>query len=335
MHRREFLSASGGVSVTVAGIAGGVAGRTTAAPATSESQQAVQEEPVRADDLVSRWPLRSGFEDTAGDNDASVALGDPAFVSGERDALSLRGEDGLRVSRGGHGELSRTGRDTGPVSLSLWTYFDASSGGRPFGDSDRARHSIYRNDTGLRVIGHPGPNPGAVRIGASVSPFGGSAASGYAVPEDERPALTTETWHHLVIVVVPDSALRIFVDGERVFREESMDGYSAPNDEFWTDVTLGSLYGGDPERWGNLMDGRLSDVRVYGAELSASDVTQIYADTTTGPARFDDGDGVIQAPEILRLISAFNDPGSDVTAQEVLAAIGAYNEDGRWSSVRN
>lgn len=49
-------------------------------------------------------------------------------------------------------------------------------------------------------------------------------------------------------------------------------------------------------------------------------------------ARFDDGDGTIQAREVLRMISAYNS-GTDVTAREVLAVIDAFNRDAGWSSV--
>ena len=52
-------------------------------------------------------------------------------------------------------------------------------------------------------------------------------------------------------------------------------------------------------------------------------------------AAFDDGNGAIEAREVLRVIAAFNDSDDDRVqeARTVLAVIGEYNGDGRWANV--
>jgi len=96
------------------------------------------------------------------------------------------------------------------------------------------------------------------------------------MPEGDNVVVSIGTWHHLTVVCESESFVRIYIDGEIAFEDNSMDGYSEPSSEFWSDVTIGSWYGGNPEYWGNLLDGKLADVRIYESELSDEEISQIY-----------------------------------------------------------
>jgi hypothetical protein len=60
----------------------------------------------------------------------------------------------------------------------------------------------------------------------------------------------------------------------------------------------------------------------------------VVADAGSGlAARFDDGDGIIDAREVLQVIEAYNDDGSDLVVQDVLRVITEYNAEQQWENV--
>jgi len=231
---------------------------------------------VAEDELISRWPFEENFEDGVGDNNATVVEGSPTTgdYSG-RTATSFDGDVAMRVSRGEHDELSLLSTDDGPFSISMWVLFDSETGGT-LGDQETPSHSLIRNDTGYRLSGGQAEDSDEIDIHFSVSPYGNGGANGYNMPEGDNVVVSIGTWHHLTVVCESESFVRIYIDGEIAFEDNSMDGYSEPSSEFWSDVTIGSWYGGNPEYWGNLLDGKLADVRIYESELSDEEISQIY-----------------------------------------------------------
>ena len=236
--------------------------------------------PVAEPDLVSRWTFRSGFEDEVGGHDGAVVNGAPTVGTfGGRPAVAFEESDAVRISRGGHGELSRLCSDCGPSSFSMWVYFDAQAGdGGTWDGRDRPTHTLLKNDTGYRFVGRPADGSG-VELRFSISDFGDSAASGYGLPDGTSITVPTGEWHHFGATVEPGSSVTLYVDGEERFSDGSMDGYSDPNRDFWSDVTVGSAYGSNPERWVNTLHGKLSDVRIYATGLSDDEMGRIYANT--------------------------------------------------------
>ena len=99
------------------------------------------------------------------------------------------------------------------------------------------------------------------------------------MPDDVQIPLAVREWHHLSFVFNSTEYVRIYLDGERVFADDSMDGYNDAATDFWPDVTVGSWYGGNPEEWANLMNGAISDLRIYDTGLSPDEVSRIYANT--------------------------------------------------------
>lgn len=239
-----------------------------------------QNEVVADDEIVSRWPLQDSLADAVGTHDLSNPRGDPTFTTEEnRDAIALTGDVALRASRGGHEELSQLGTDSDGLSLSLWVYFDTVNGGTPAEDSDTGYHSLIRNDTGYRVVGQPVSAEDAVNIRFSISPYGDSAAEGYRMPDDTDVLVPVGEWHHVGIRAAPNSFVEIFVDGISEYVDENMSGFSDPNEDFWTDVTIGSWYGKNPEEWDNLLNGKLADIRLYGTPLSPAQHGQVFDNT--------------------------------------------------------
>jgi hypothetical protein len=247
--------------------------------------QANGNQPVLERELVGHWPLVDSLNDSAGSHDLTAPRGSPQFVSKSgRNAVSLDGDDALLASRGGHGQLSQLSKGGDGLTISLWAFFDQPTGGNPFGDSDTAFHAIVRNDTGYRVAGIPAPAEDAVNIHFRVSPYGNAPANGYGMPDDSEVLIPIQEWHHLAIRAVPESSVDIYVDGVLEFSDENMTGYNGPSDDFWSDITIGSWYGGNPEEWANLMRGGLSDVRIYGTPLSSERISEIVNNTSSEPS---------------------------------------------------
>jgi len=239
--------------------------------------------PVASEKLLARWQLESGFNDSVGGHDATVDQGNPQTGKfAGRKATSFHGSVGARISRGGHGELSLLGEEEGPASFSFWVYFDSAEGGRPYDSDDTASHTLIRNDTGYIITGSPAENANGVDIGFRISSNGSSPHQKYGMPDSDNVVVSTEAWHHIAVTVEPKNTLQIFVDGERRFSDDSMQGYSEPASDYWSDLTLGSWYGGNSPRWANILNGKLADFRIYRTRLSPQQVTQIYNNQTEG-----------------------------------------------------
>lgn len=234
---------------------------------------------VARDDLVSRWPFRDGFDDVAGGNDAAVATGDPEITTFEgRPCASFDGDAALRVSRGGHGDLSLTAPDDPTYCITMWVNFGAETGSEPLGGTGTPRHTLFRNDTGYRLLGRHTESTEGVSLRFSISPYGDSAANGYGMPDRDAAIVPLDQWHHVAVRVTPGERVQIYVDADPVF-EDRMDGYSDPNSDFWTDVTIGGTYGGNPEEWAHFLGGYIADLRVYQPGLDGDGIRQVYENT--------------------------------------------------------
>lgn len=235
---------------------------------------------VAEDELISRWPFEESFEDGVGDNDATADLGNPTIDTyANRDAVEFSAGNALRISRGGHGNLSLMGSDNGPSTFSMWVYFDSETGdGNTWDGRDEPYHSILTNDTGYAINAIPSSTDGSVDLRFGINGTG-SSESGYSIPESEYITATISEWHHFAVIANPTESVDIYLDGEQVFSDDSMNGYNNPNDDFWTDLTVGGKYGGNPEEWLNIMDGKISDLRIYETGLSADDISNIYNNT--------------------------------------------------------
>jgi hypothetical protein len=201
-------------------------------------------------------------------------LGSPEFGTfAGKDAVALGGDDAIRVSRIEHNELSLVGQDANPFTIAFWVYFDEKTGSRPFNSGGTASHTLYHNDTGVRINGRSAEN--GVRVRCRISPYPPDDANPYRMNEGQGPVVPLNEWHHFAFVVDPSDSLQIYLDGELSFEDNAMDGYNNPSREGWSDITIGSWYGGDPEEWVNLLQGKLSEMRVYGTALSNSQISRI------------------------------------------------------------
>lgn len=241
------------------------------APASSSTQSP-------NDQLISRWPFNTNLTDSVGDNSASAPLGSAEFGTfAGKNAVVLDGDDAIRVSRSEHDELSLVGQDASPFTITFWVYFDEQTGSRPFNSGGTASHTIYHNDTGVRINGRPAEN--GVRVRCRISPYPPDDTNPYSMNDGQGPVVPPNEWHHFAFVVDPSDSLRIYLDGELSFEDTAMDGYNNPSSEVWSDITIGSWYGGNPEEWVNLLQGNLSEVRVYGTALSNSQISRIAEGT--------------------------------------------------------
>jgi hypothetical protein len=96
---------------------------------------------------------------------------------------------------------------------------------------------------------------------------------------DGEMTVSTDEWHHIFFVVSPQESLTFYLDGEERFHEDSMGGYSPTVPDRWADETIGGAYGGNPPDWFFLMDGHVSDLRIYDTALTDEQITRIYANT--------------------------------------------------------
>ncbi|WP_135805590.1 LamG-like jellyroll fold domain-containing protein [Halorussus marinus] len=253
-------------------------------------------DPVAGDQLLARWPLRDGLGDSVGGHDASVDRGDPTSDTfAGRSATAFHGDVGARISRGDHGELSLLGRNDGACSFSTWVLFDTDAGGRPYDSGETAVHTLLRNDTGYVITGAPAEDADGVDIGFAIRDVGASAAQKYTMPDGDNVVVSTGEWHHVAVVVDPTNSVRIYVDGDREFSDDSMDGYSEQNSDYWSDLTLGSWYGGNPAKWANILNGKLSDFRIYETGLSESQISRIHEAGATGESNSDELSAPISA----------------------------------------
>ncbi|WP_157884791.1 LamG-like jellyroll fold domain-containing protein [Halorubrum aethiopicum] len=254
----------------------------TQAETETETETETQAEtPVAGEDLISWWPFSQNVNDTAGDNDASAPIGNPQIETvADRTAVRFDGDDGLRVARGGNEpELSLLDRNDGPASITMQVYFAEPTGSQPFEGTGTPRHSILRNDTGYNITAKGESGDSSVNLRFGVRPYSDTPSRGYSMPDDVQIPLSVQEWHQISVVFNSTKYVRIYVDDERVFADDSMQGYNNAASDFWPDITIGSWYGGNPEEWANLMNGAISDLRMYGTGLTAEEISQIYTNT--------------------------------------------------------
>jgi len=294
-YRRDVLRSVAAAGVGFAGI---TAGKTVGAQTDST---------VARDRLLVRWPFTSGFEDVVSGADGRAVHGEPTVGTYDgRAAVRFDGDDGLQVGDGSDNpELSIVQRGFGPASFGGWVYFDRDEGGNQRGDS--ADHHILRNDGEYTLRANPNTgNSDTVELEFGTSGLGGG--EGYTTREhtDGEMEVAVGQWHHFFFVLEAGDYLRFYLNGERQFVDDEIDGYSPRVTDYWSDQTIGSWYGtGNPD-WYNLLVGKLSDLRVYRGELSDSEIATIYergGGTVGGP---DDGgiDGALTG----RMVTPNGDP---------------------------
>lgn len=240
---------------------------------TAEGEDETTDGIVAEDLLISRWPLQSDLRDTAGDNDASAERGTPAFGSFDgRRAVSLDGDVGVMIERGENPELSIMARDGGAVSVGAWVYFDEGTGNRDANGSE-ARHHILRNDDEYNFQALPTQNENTVELSFSTD--------GYATRKntDDEMWVSTDEWHHFMYVIEPASSLSFYVDGEKRFRDDAMNGSAPTQTAYWSHETIGSWYGTNDPTWYDLMRGKIADLRIYDTGLSEQEVAQVHVNT--------------------------------------------------------
>lgn len=243
---------------------------------------------VRADDLVARWPFGEGFEDTVGNADGAAEYGDPSVGTFDgRSAVRFEGDDGMQVGAGSDNpQLSIARRDNGPATVVGWVYFDQSEGGKPNGE--QASHHLLRNDAEYVFAGRPDTGDSeTVRLSFRTGDNGGGTVYSTEDHVDGELDVSVGEWHHVAVVLDPANAIRIHVDGELRFSDDEMDGYSPQNTNYWSHQTIGSWYGTGSPDWYDLLVGKISDLRVYHAELSASEIDQIQTGSGGGSPAFD------------------------------------------------
>ncbi|OYR84569.1 hypothetical protein DJ71_08700 [Halorubrum sp. E3] len=243
---------------------------------------------VRADDLVARWPFAEGFGDTVGNADGAAEYGNPSVGTfGGRSGVQFDGDDGMQVGSGSDNpQLSIARRDNGPATVVGWVYFDRSEGGKPNGEE--ANHHLLRNDAEYVFAGRPDTGDAeTVRLSFRTGDLGGGVVYSTEDHVDAELDVSVGEWHHVAVVFDPANAIRIHVDGEVRFSDDEMDGYSPRNTNYWSHQTIGSWYGtGNPD-WYGLLVGKLSDLRIYRAELSAGEIDQIRTESEGGDPAYD------------------------------------------------
>ena len=133
---------------------------------------------------------------------------------------------------------------------------------------------MFANEAGSTFRGGPADDS-SVDINFGVAKWGD--ATGYGTGDTQINVQTGE-WHHITVVATPTESVVIYINSEERFSDNSMEGYS-DNRDFWTDITIGGGYSGNPEEWINMMDGKISDLRIYGTALSEEQISQIYTNT--------------------------------------------------------
>ncbi|QOS12718.1 putative secreted glycoprotein [Haloferax gibbonsii] len=224
---------------------------------------------VAQDQLISRWPFEEDLADTVGDNDASAAIGEPEFDSyAGRSAVRFDGDLGVMINEGENPELSLMAAENAGSSFGGWIYFDAETGGHPNGDN--TRHHILRNDAEYNFTAVPTDNVDSFQFQFS--------SDGYNTREttDGEMTVPSEEWHHFFYVLVPESSIRFYLDGELVFEDTTISASAPTETAYWSHETIGSWYGTGNPTWYNLFVGKMADLRIYDTELSGDEVTQIY-----------------------------------------------------------
>jgi hypothetical protein len=224
---------------------------------------------VAEEQLISRWPLEEDLGDVVGDNDATADIGEAEFGSyAGRAAVRFDGDLGVMVNEGENEELSLMDSENSGSSFGGWVYFDAEAGGNPNGDN--TRHHILRNDNEYNFTAVPSDDLESFQFR-----FGSDGYNTSDVSEGEL-TVSSEEWHHFFYVIVPESSVRFYLDGELLFEDTDMDASASTETAYWSHETIGSWYGtGDPT-WYDLFVGKMADLRIYESDLSDDDVAQIY-----------------------------------------------------------
>ncbi|SEH61433.1 PKD domain-containing protein [Halopenitus malekzadehii] len=246
---------------------GGTIGTVGVAPVAADNHI------VRADDLIAHWPFEDGFNDVAGGHNAESADGDPQLSSfNGRDSVYFDGDDALRISRGGNEELNLMASNRGPVSFSFWFYPEESDNG-----------TIYIHETGMniRTIETESDNEVGIEFNVRDNPSWADGQEAYSM--SETPKISLNQWHYIGVIADSTNFVRMYIDGNSVYSDNNMQGKNDHYSSFWVDITIGNWYGGNPEEWGTgtgALNGKVSDFRIYEGELSSSEISQIYQNTS-------------------------------------------------------
>jgi plastocyanin len=301
-------------------VIGGTVGSAGVAPVTADSHI------IRGDDLIAHWPFEGGFNDVAGGHNAESADGDPQLSSfNGRDGVYFDGDDALRVSRGGNEDLNLMAANRGPVSFSFWFYPEESDSG-----------TIYIHETGMNIRTIETESDDTVGIEFNVRDNPSWADGQVAYSMSETPVISLNQWHHIGVIADSTNFVRMYIDDDSVYSDNNMQGKNDHYSSFWVDITIGNWYGGDPEEWGTgsgALNGKISDFRIYEGELSSSEISRIYENTSgnqEGSDQEDSGQTKDASGEVVATIEytpsapetgervAFNASGSETPNGEIV-----------------
>lgn len=195
--------------------------------------------------------------DSAGSYTGTLA-GSATFVSGgvSGNALSLDGAAGSYVDMG----TSFPGFTSGDFSFSVWINSTATSGSMVFSKHQSTVMSGYF--LGIGTTGDPYGSPGKAYF------YGGTFPGGEVTTTS---SVNDGTWHNVVATYVAGDTMRIYFDGVL----EATKGSPAINANS-ASFLAGGLNSNTLVPTGNFI-GLIDDMQVYGAALSASEVSWLYA----------------------------------------------------------
>lgn len=257
----------------------------------SNTTVAQSQEMVRAEDLIAHWPFEDGLQEQINGIDVERQYGRPTTGEfGDRSAVQLDGNDGLQVGNGDENpELSFVERGDGPTTITGWIYFDQKKGGKP--NSPPAHHHILRNDAEYTIRAIPVEDiESTVELRFGISDLGGGESYNSLDRTTDELYLSTNKWYFFSIIVNPESFLKCYINGNIVFTDENMNGYSPRITNYWSHQTIGSWYGtGNPD-WYDLLVGKISDLRIYNTGLSNQEINQIYTNSSHSSDSSSDGE---------------------------------------------
>lgn len=233
---------------------------------------------VAESELISRWPFRSSYADTAGGNDISIDRGTPDLgTHNGRPSVALDGSVGMMIDPGTNAELSIMAPNQGGSSIGGWIYFDRTTGSR-HPKNNVPPHTIFRNDAEYILTGQPAGNEVELKLTIMSQVEGVKYTTDNHVTDEM--IVPTNQWNHFMYVIDPQSSIEFYLNGVKQFEDNNMPGYSPNASQYWSHETVGSWYGTRSPDWYKLMIGKISDLRIYDTGLSGNQVAQIVANTS-------------------------------------------------------
>jgi prepilin-type N-terminal cleavage/methylation domain-containing protein len=213
--------------------------------------------------LVGHWPLDEGsdviFNDISGyGNHGTCNLGSgycPSWT--ENDGIPGTGNPGLEFDGvDDYIDINSIGDDLVSMTFSVWIKSNNLSS-----HLSSVAITYFSQDTQARIILSPNASPG-VRIRWR-TPDG--AYLYYLLAS----SVSSEVWNHFSMIYnAEDNTLISYLNGDKEYEYNSVDGYS----------TFNVFQIGKASAFDN-MDGFIADVRIYDTALTAEEVNRIYAES--------------------------------------------------------